>query len=105
MLFVVEYKYAGSNPLCFHGNLHGCLLDVCIINLTHVVITRMNISATPTHKKRKRIADTDEPHSKKPKEDIGSSISSTSAGFIQISNVDPEGKYVQIKNTSDEVSE
>ena len=65
----------------------------------------MNISAPPTRKKRKKIADTDEPHSKKPKEDIGSSTSSSSAGFIQICDVDPEGKYVQIKNMSDKVSE
>ena len=47
----------------------------------------------------------DEPHSKKQKEDIGSSTFFTSPGFIHISDVDPEGKYVQIKNMSDKVSE
>ena len=41
--------------------------------------------------------------SKRAKSNIAPSVSSTSAGYIQIVDVDPSGRYIQINNTSDKV--
>ena len=62
---------------------------------------RLNISVTPTRDKRKRNVDRDGPRTKRQKK--VDSTSSSSAGSIQICDVDPDGRYVQIKNMSDKV--
>ena len=66
-------------------------------------VLRLNISATPTRDKRKRPVDKDGPRTKKQKKQVDAT-SSSSAGFIQICDVDPEGRYIQIKNMSEKVS-
>ncbi len=62
----------------------------------------MNISSTPTRDKRRRPVDKDGPRSKRSKKQVDST-SSSSAGSIQICDVDVDGRYVQIKNMSDKV--
>ena len=62
---------------------------------------RLNLHPTPTREKRPRTKDNEGPRLKKKKQVAASS--SSAAGFIQICDVDPDGRFVQIKNMSDKV--
>ena len=63
----------------------------------------MNISATPTREKRTRQhGEKDGPRLKKQKKQVAAT-SSSAAGFIQICDVDPDGRFIQLKNMSDKV--
>lgn len=72
---------------------------------------RLNLTPTPREKRTRTRTQTDgESVSKKIRLDTPtstqkkSSVSSTAAGFIQITDVDADGRYIQIKNMSDEVN-
>lgn len=70
--------------------------------------SRLNLTPTPRGEKRRSRTQTTEQVVKKPRLDTSSqqtqqqSVSST--GCIQICEVDPQGRYVQIKNMSKSVS-
>lgn len=64
---------------------------------------RLNISATPTREKRTRQhSEKDGPRLKKQKKQVAAT-SSSAAGFIQICDVDPDGRFIQLKNMSDKI--
>ena len=67
---------------------------------------RVNLTPTPREKRtRSRTQQATERDSASKRQCLEeSSVSSHAAGFIQISDVDPDGKFVQIKNMSNQVS-
>lgn len=70
------------------------------------VSVRLDLAPTPTREKRTRgHRDTtvQQPHSKKTKRSQELSSSSSAVGSIQITDVDPEGRFIQIRNSSDKV--
>lgn len=58
---------------------------------------RLRIKASPGKRRPPR----DSPATKRSRSDKSPKVSSTSAGYIQIVDVDPNGRYIQINNTSD----
>ena len=60
---------------------------------------RLRIKASPGKRRPPR----DSPATKRSRSDKSPKVSSTSAGYIQIVDVDPNGRYIQINNTSDKV--
>ena len=67
---------------------------------------RLNLTPTPREKRtRSRTQQATERDSASKRQRLEeSSVSSHAAGFIQISDVDPDGKFVQVKNMSNQVS-
>ena len=65
----------------------------------------LNLAPTPTREKRtrSRTEDGTTPQGKKSKFAHELSASSKADGYIQIYDVDPDGRYIQIKNTSEKV--
>ena len=68
---------------------------------------RLNLTPTPREKRHRSRTQTSEPKTKKMRMEASvtqqANVASSAAGFIQISDVDPTGKYVQIKNMSNQV--
>lgn len=95
--------------------IHDCMSKcVCILVCAYVhyqlwscCSTRLDLGgATPTKRRRRRASEperTPTSHSKKTKRSQELSSSSTAVGSIQINDVDPDGRFVSIKNTSDKV--
>lgn len=73
--------------------------------LLHEEEMRLNLAPTPTREKRSRTRgdDVTSPPGKKSKFAHELSASSKADGYIQIYDVDPDGRYIQIKNTSDKI--
>lgn len=70
------------------------------------VSVRLDLAPTPTREKRtrgQRDSAMQQPHSKKTKRSQELSSSSSANGSIQITDVDPEGRFIQIRNSSDKV--
>ena len=69
--------------------------------------TRLKLTPTPREKRTRSRTQASEPKSKRARLEAEisqqSNVASTAAGYIQICDVDPTGKYVQIKNMSDQV--
>lgn len=68
---------------------------------------RLKLTPTPREKRTRSRTQASEPKSKRARLEAEisqqSNVASTAAGYIQICDVDPSGKYVQIKNMSDQV--
>ena len=66
---------------------------------------RLNITPTPPREKRRHVVPMSEPLPKRARlhHEEQSVTSASAAGFIQISDVEPTGKFVQIKNMSSQV--
>lgn len=76
--------------------------SLSVNHLYYIDLFRLNLSSTPSREKRTRDRDGAGPRTKKQKKQVAAS-SSSAAGFIQICDVDPDGRYIQIKNMSDKV--
>ncbi len=85
---------------------------MCLHALTFI-LCRLNLTPTPREKRTRTRTQTggepvpipkkmrlETPHTQAKK----SSVSSSAVGRIHITDVDPEGRYVEIKNMSDEVN-
>ena len=59
------------------------------------------MQTTPREKRPRVARDSEGPRSKRKKQ--VAATSSSAVGFIQIIDVDPDGRFVQIKNMSDKV--
>ncbi|XP_019855325.1 PREDICTED: lamin-A-like isoform X2 [Amphimedon queenslandica] len=62
---------------------------------------RLSLQTTPREKRPRVARDGEGPRSKRKKQ-VGAT-SSNAVGFMQIIDVDPDGRFVQIKNTSDKI--
>jgi hypothetical protein len=72
----------------------------------HDLLSRLNITVTPPREKRRsQRVPMSEPVPKRPRlhQEDQSFTTTSSAGFIQICDVDPSGKFVRIKNMSSQI--
>ena len=92
-----------SRPSSFSEPFRMNPLRTCIFCLT----LRLKLTPTPREKRTRSRTQASQPKSKRARLEAEiaqqSSVASTAAGYIQICDVDPSGKYVQIKNMSDQV--
>lgn len=70
-------------------------------------LDRLNLTPTPREKRTRSRTQMTTERTKRPRLDPElsqkSTVSTTAAGYIQISDVDPSGNFVQIKNMSNQV--
>ena len=80
-------------------------LRLLLLSLFPFPFPSLNLAPTPTREKRTRtrVDDGTPPQKKKSKFAHELSASSKADGYIQIYDVDPDGRYIQIKNTSEKV--